>query len=203
MTTCNYQQLSADLNSFFKERIRPICATEFKKSFKSLELTPSEKVRLFLGMVRKFSLVPIETNNLKEKYGEYTQRYIFEPDLRSTLSSRLSPTRVEILCLSERVFRRVGRKNSLEETKIQKRINVLLGVEPDSLENAPLDLTPVKSDEEQEIENLKAKLSQLQKELEEREAAFEKKNRLSKTGKEILEMFNLSLDDLKEIVSIL
>lgn len=72
-----------------------------------------------------------------------------------------------------------------------------------TLANAPLDLTPVKSDEEQEIENLRAKLSMLQKELEERQAAFEKKNKLSKTGKEILEMFNLSVEDLKEIVSIL
>ena len=72
-----------------------------------------------------------------------------------------------------------------------------------TLADAPLDLTPIKSDEEQEIENLKAKLAMLQKEIEERQAAFEKKNRLSKTGKEILEMFNLSVDELKEIVSIL
>lgn len=65
------------------------------------------------------------------------------------------------------------------------------------------DLTPMKSDEEREIEQLKAKLSQLQREIEEREAAFEKKNKLSKIGNEILEMFNLTVDDLKEIVSIL
>ena len=61
----------------------------------------------------------------------------------------------------------------------------------------------LKSDEEREIEQLKAKLSQLQREIEEREAAFEKKNKLSKIGNEILEMFNLTVDDLKEIVSIL
>lgn len=72
-----------------------------------------------------------------------------------------------------------------------------------TLRTYQLDLTPVISDEEQEIENLKAKLSQLQKEIEERQAAFEKKNRLSSLGKEILEMFNLSADELKEIVSIL
>lgn len=72
-----------------------------------------------------------------------------------------------------------------------------------TLANAPLDLTPVKSDEEQEIENLRAKLSMLQKELDERQAAFEKKNKLSKIGKEIVEIFNLSVDELKEIVSIL
>lgn len=68
---------------------------------------------------------------------------------------------------------------------------------------ADVDLTPMKSDEEREIEQLKAKLSQLQREIEEREAAFEKKNKLSKIGSEILEMFNLTVDDLKEIVSIL
>ena len=61
----------------------------------------------------------------------------------------------------------------------------------------------LKSDEEREIEQLKAKLSQLQREIEEREAAFEKKNKLSKIGNEILEMFSLTVDDLKEIVSIL
>ena len=61
----------------------------------------------------------------------------------------------------------------------------------------------MKSDEEREIEQLKAKLSQLQREIEEKEAAFEKKNKLSKIGNEILEMFNLTVDDLKEIVSIL
>lgn len=69
-----------------------------------------------------------------------------------------------------------------------------------TLADVQLDL---KSDEEREIEQLKAKLSQLQREIEEREAAFEKKNKLSKTGNEILEMFNLTVDDLKEIVSIL
>lgn len=72
-----------------------------------------------------------------------------------------------------------------------------------TLADVQLDLTPMKSDEEREIEQLKAKLSQLQREIEEREAAFEKKNKLSKTGNEILEMFNLTVDDLKEIVSIL
>lgn len=50
---------------------------------------------------------------------------------------------------------------------------------------------------------MKAKLAQLQREIEEREAAFEKKNKLSKIGNEILEMFDLTVDDLKEIVSIL
>ena len=69
-----------------------------------------------------------------------------------------------------------------------------------TLADVQLDL---KSDEEREIEQLKAKLSQLQREIEEREAAFEKKNKLSKIGNEILEMFNLTVDDLKEIVSIL
>lgn len=72
-----------------------------------------------------------------------------------------------------------------------------------TLADVQLDLTPMKSDEEREIEQLKAKLSQLQREIEEREAAFEKKNKLSKIGNEILEMFNLTVDDLKEIVSIL
>lgn len=72
-----------------------------------------------------------------------------------------------------------------------------------TLADVQLDLTPMKSDEEREIEQLKAKLAQLQREIEEREAAFEKKNKLSKTGNEILEMFNLTVDDLKEIVSIL
>ena len=72
-----------------------------------------------------------------------------------------------------------------------------------TLADVQLDLTPMKSDEEREIEQLKAKLSQLQREIEEREAAFEKKNKLSKIGNEILEMFNLTIDDLKEIVSIL
>lgn len=72
-----------------------------------------------------------------------------------------------------------------------------------TLADVQLDLTPMKSDEEREIEQLKAKLSQLQREIEEKEAAFEKKNKLSKTGNEILEMFNLTVDDLKEIVSIL
>ena len=72
-----------------------------------------------------------------------------------------------------------------------------------TLVDVQLDLTPMKSDEEREIEQLKAKLSQLQREIEEREAAFEKKNKLSKIGNEILEMFNLTVDDLKEIVSIL
>lgn len=70
-----------------------------------------------------------------------------------------------------------------------------------TLADVQLDL--MKSDEEREIEQLKAKLSQLQREIEEREAAFEKKNKLSKIGNEILEMFNLTVDDLKEIVSIL
>ena len=69
-----------------------------------------------------------------------------------------------------------------------------------TLADVQLDL---KSDEEREIEQLKAKLSQLQREIEEREAAFEKKNKLSKIGNEILEMFSLTVDDLKEIVSIL
>ena len=32
---------------------------------------------------------------------------------------------------------------------------------------------------------------------------FEKKNKLSKIGNEILEMFNLTIDDLKESLSIL
>lgn len=72
-----------------------------------------------------------------------------------------------------------------------------------TLADVQLDLTPMKSDEEREIEQLKAKLAQLQREIEEREAAFEKKNKLSKIGNEILEMFNLTVDDLKEIVSIL
>ena len=72
-----------------------------------------------------------------------------------------------------------------------------------TLADVQLDLTPMKSDEEREIEQLKAKLAQLQREIEEREAAFENKNKLSKTGNEILEMFNLTVDDLKEIVSIL
>lgn len=72
-----------------------------------------------------------------------------------------------------------------------------------TLADAPLDLTPMQSEEEQEIEQLKEKLVQLQKEIEIRQAAFEKKNRLSKTGQEILEMFNLTKDELKEIVSIL
>lgn len=72
-----------------------------------------------------------------------------------------------------------------------------------TLADVQLDLTSMKSDEEREIEQLKAKLAQLQREIEEREAAFEKKNKLSKTGNEILEMFNLTVDDLKEIVSIL
>lgn len=72
-----------------------------------------------------------------------------------------------------------------------------------TLADVQLDLTPMKSDEEREIEQLKAKLAQLQREIEEREAAFEKKNKLSKIGNEILEMFNLTIDDLKEIVSIL
>ena len=72
-----------------------------------------------------------------------------------------------------------------------------------TLADVQLDLTHIKSDEEREIEQLKAKLSQLQREIEEREAAFEKKNKLSKIGNEILEMFNLTVDDLKEIVSIL
>lgn len=72
-----------------------------------------------------------------------------------------------------------------------------------TLADVQLDLTPMKSDEEREIEQLKAKLSQLQREIEEKEAAFEKKNKLSKIGNEILEMFNLTVDDLKEIVSIL
>lgn len=72
-----------------------------------------------------------------------------------------------------------------------------------TLADVQLDLTPMKSDEEREIEQLKAKLSQLQRKIEEKEAAFEKKNKLSKIGNEILEMFNLTVDDLKEIVSIL
>lgn len=72
-----------------------------------------------------------------------------------------------------------------------------------TLVDVQLDLTSMKSDEEREIEQLKAKLAQLQREIEEREAAFEKKNKLSKIGNEILEMFNLTVDDLKEIVSIL
>lgn len=200
MKEVDYNKLSSELVSFLKDRIRPICAAEFKKQFNS-ELTPNQKVRLFLGMTRKFSLVPVETNNLREKYAEYAQRYTFDYELRETLSDRLSPNKVEILCLSEHVFRRPGRRNPEEERLNEARINFLLGNQ--TLADAPLDLTPIKSDEEQEIENLKEKLAMLQKEIEERQAAFEKKNSLSKTGKEILEMFNLSVDDLKEIVSIL
>ena len=88
----------------------------------------------------------------------------------------------------------VDGKKVYKEAKAM-RINTLADVQ--------LDLTPMKSDEEREIEQLKAKLAQLQREIEEREAAFEKKNKLSKIGNEILEMFNLTVDDLKEIVSIL
>ena len=65
------------------------------------------------------------------------------------------------------------------------------------------ELNPVTTDEERVIEQLKAKLYQLQQEIEEKQTAFEKKNRLSKIGHEILEMFNISINDLKEIVSTL
>lgn len=115
---------------------------------------------------------------------------------------------------------RISPWNKQSEEKLRAYMNEIVGMASDGIEvpkswssliskykiwgkDVQLDLTPMKSDEEREIEQLKAKLSQLQREIEEREAAFEKKNKLSKIRNEILEMFNLTVDDLKEIVSIL
>lgn len=212
----DYVRLSAQLISFFKNRIRPIDGLEFKKKFEG-EITPNQKLRLFAVLVKKFSLQPTETFNYKRKYSENSRRYIFDVELRNSLATRLTPERVEILCLDERVFRKVGRRNPAEEAKIQARIEVLLGhkvvangefhPEVETLADVMPDLTPMSeetiSPEEKEIAELKAQLESLQKEVEQKQAALDKKNRLIKTGKEILEMFNISVEDLKEITSLL
>lgn len=212
----DYTKLAAELISFFKDRVRPIDTFEFRRKFEG-DLTPNQKVRLFNALVKKLSLQPTETNNLKKKYSENSQRYIFNVELRNSLAARLTPEKVEILCLSERIFRKVGRRNPQEEAKIQDRINVLLGnkvvadgeehSEVNSLAEIIPDLTPIPetvvSAEEQEILDLKAKLESLQKEVEQKQAALDKKNRLIKTGKEILEMFNISVEELKEICNLI
>lgn len=197
----NYRNLASALVAFLKDQVRPINSVEFKKKFNAEELNGSQKTRLFMAVVRKFSLTPQSNGDMRRNCA-YTDNYIFPVELRRDLSTRLTPERVEILCLSERVFQKPGRRNPLEERTVEARINFLLG--NTTLADAPLDLSPIpQTDEEKEIENLKAKVAQLQHELEQKQAALEKKNRLSKTGKDILEMFDLSVEELKEIVSIL
>ena len=200
-TECNYAALSEELIKFLKDRVRPIDAFEFRRKFGG-ELTPNQKMRLFNALVKKFSLRPTETNNFKKKYSENSQRYIFDMELRNSLTTRLTPERVEILCLSEKVFRKVGRKNPAEEAITQARINILLG------NKVVADLTPMQeisaiSPEEQEILDLKAKLESLQREVEQKQAALDKKNRLIKIGNEILEMFNITVEELKEITNLI
>lgn len=215
----DYVALAAELVEFFKDRVRPIDVLEFRKNFNG-GITPNQRMRLFSALVKKFSLQPTETNNLKKKYSEFSQRYIFDIELRNSLAVRLTPEKVELLCLSERIFRKVGRRNPKEEAKIQERINVLLGKkvvadgeyhpEVTKLSEIVPDLSPMPeekeetiSPEEQEIIDLKAKLESLQREVAEKQAALDKKNKLIKTGKEILEMFNISVEELKEIVNLL
>lgn len=212
----DYVRLAAQLICFFKNRIRPIDGLEFKKKFEG-EITPNQKLRLFAALVKKFSLQPTETFNCRRKYSENSQRYIFDIELRNSLATRLTPERVELLCLDKRIFRKVGRRNPAEEAKIQARIEVLLGhkvvadgeshPEVETLADVTPDLTSMSeetlSPEEKEIAELKAQLESLQKEVEQKQAALDKKNRLIKTGKEILEMFNISVGDLKEITNLL
>lgn len=216
-SSANYAELAAQLIIFLKNRVRPIDALEFKKDFG--ELSPNQRVRLFLSLVKRFSLKPTETNNIRKKYSDISQRYIFDVELRNSLAERLTPERVEILCLTGRVFCKPGRKNPKEEALIQERINVLLGdkvvadgdfhPEAATLSEIVPDLTPMPEEnpaiisEEQELLDLRKQLDALQEEVARKQAALDKKTRLIKTGKEIIEMFNISVEDLKEIINLL
>ena len=103
-----YMLISKTVIALLKTRERAITAEEFIEGMKGCNIPSTSSSRLFEGIVNFLMIEPNRKN------------YTFSKEIRSDIEVRLTADRIELICLTHKVFQTRGRHAADAE---QKRLN--------------------------------------------------------------------------------
>lgn len=200
-----YMLISKTVIDLLKTRERAITVEEFIDGMKGCNIPTTCTSRLFEGIVKFLMINPNH------------KKYTFPIEVRSNIEVRLTADRIELICLTHKVFQTRGRHAADAEQKRLNRIQVISerckaskGQADDpmrtfvenlyiDLEKADASILEIKLSISQEIEKLN-ELNALLKNRQTERAAIEKQIEDRKKLMEICKNAKVSYEELKRLV---